>query len=182
MKHLLSIFFLFLPALVWGQSPKLALAWAHREKLEENNSGIKYGSDILYSSQIHSTLEIGRSKYLKLSIGDTGEDGFGGHHHIINYWSAGASLEFVLAKQFIFAPKIFSTFCYKFISTQINIAAYTDFKKIDPVITPEIGIGKWLSIRYGYNFHLTKNSFYQVGNHRFVIAINWYFPHFIHTM
>jgi hypothetical protein len=92
------------------------------------------------------------------------------------------SLNFVLTDYFIFAPKIFTNISCNWFSAQLNLSAYTDLKQIEPVFTPEIGIGRRVGIRYGYNFKLLNKSFSEMGNHRLVIFFNLYFPHFNHTM
>jgi hypothetical protein len=178
MRLLCKIFFLLLPTLVWGQDT-LQNKMKHKDEWKSTQSlNNKYGGNFSYAYQTHSTLEIGCSKYLFVTVENTSVDFPQTHHAVRNNWSVGASVEFIIGKHFIIGPKLFSNLSYKWFSAQVNVTAYNDFKKICPVITPEMGIGNWIGIRYGYNLNLTKNVFYEIGSHRIIVFLRLYIPNF----
>lgn len=151
-------------------------------KQKWKNPEKKIGYNLSYSYQTQSVLEIGCSRYHKIKIGRTPYKEFHSKAYVKDYWSSGVSLNFVLGKRFILAPKIFTNISYKLLSAQLNLSAFTDFKNMEPVFTPEIGIGRVIGIRYGYNFKILNKSFHEMGNHRLVVFFNLYFPHFRHVM
>lgn len=159
------------------QPQKKVLQWKNPEK--------QMGYNLSYSNQTQSVLEVGVSKWHKYRVDSRpNEDDFkpSSRPYVKDYWSSGVSLNFVLADHFVFAPKLFTNISCNWFSAQLNLSAYTDLKQIEPVFTPEIGIGRIVGIRYGYNFKLLNKSFPEMGDHRLVIFFNLYFPHFKHTM
>lgn len=152
------------------------------KKQRWENPEKKIGYNLSYSYQTQSVLEIGCSRYHKIKIGHIPYREFYSRAVVKDYFASGATLNFVLANRFVFAPKIFTNISYKFFSAQINLSAYTDFKTVEPVFTPEIGIGRVIGIRYGYNFKILNKSFPEMGTHRLIIFFNLYFPHFKHVM
>jgi hypothetical protein len=136
-----------------------------------------HGINLAYSNQIHSAIEIGYARYLKV-ISKKKLDRYElsaarGARYTFAYWNVGSSLDFLLSRNFILGLKLYSNFTYNYFSSQLNVTAYTDFKTICPIIKPEIGIGKFIGVRYGYNFKLNKNSFNAIGNHKITFFINW---------
>lgn len=156
----------------------------HNTKVHSNSNGL----NISYSNQIHSAIEIGYTKYLKSIVKTKVNGSIGGfdnyEDYTFAYWNAGSSLDFLLSKNFIMGPRFYSNFTYGYFSSQLNITAYTDFKTIFPVITPEIGVGRFIGLRYGYNLKLNKDTYSEIGNHKITVFINlkFGFPSLRHAM
>lgn len=143
------------------------------------------GVNLSFSNQIHSALEIGYTRYLKSIIkSKPGGREFSYEDYTFAYWNAGTSIDFLLTKNLIIGPRLYSNFTYNYFSSQLNITAYTDFKTIYPVITPEVGVGRFIGVRYGYNLKLNKDTYNEIGEHKITIFINlkFGFAHLIHTM
>jgi hypothetical protein len=49
---------------------------------------------------------------------------------------------------------------------------------VDPVLTPKVGFGRWVGLRYGRNFHLGPFRFSEIGDDCFELFIRLYFPAF----
>lgn len=156
----------------------------HNTKVHSNSNGL----NISYSNQIHSAFEIGYTKYLKSIVKTKVNGSIGGfdnyEDYTFAYWNAGSSLDFLFSKNFIMGPRLYSNFTYGYFSSQLNITAYTDFKTIFPVITPEIGVGRFIGLRYGYNLKLNKDTYSEIGNHKITVFINlkFGFPSLRHAM
>ena len=144
----------------------------HNTKAHSNPNGL----NLSYSNQIHSAIEIGYIRYLKSIVKSKVNGSTSGYDkyedYTFAYWNISASVDFLLTKNFIFGPRLSSNFTYSYFSSQLNVTAYSDSKTIHPVITPEIGIGKFIGIRYGYNFKLDKDTYNEIGNHKITVFIN----------
>lgn len=164
-------------------TPKTKSKWQNT-KAHSNPNGL----NISYSNQIHSALEIGYTKYLKSIVKSKVNGSISGYDkyedYTFAYWNISASVDLLLTKNFIFGPRLSSNFTYSYFSSQLNVTAYSDSKTIHPVITPEIGIGKFIGIRYGYNFKLDKDTYNEIGNHKITVFINlkFDFPSLRHVM
>lgn len=82
--------------------------------------------------------------------------------------------EFSFGENFFIGPKIGFEMNFAVISTKLNIINYTDFKKYDPRITPEIGLSIWgyVNLTYGYNIKLLKNNIDNVPTNRLSLSFN----------
>jgi hypothetical protein len=146
----------------------------HRPSGKRWHKDDNIGAMLAYHNHIHSALEIGIKQ---ITLSRTIMHGEMPHYHrYAKDWIAvGTGLEFEMSRHFIFAPRLFSSFTYSIFTSSISLYPYTDFKKIDPVITPSIGLctkgDGGFDLKYGYNFHLTQNSFAEIGQHRLTISI-----------
>ena len=87
-----------------------------------------------------------------------------------------AGNEFVIAKNFLIAPKIGVTYNFwQLLFIRGDFSLYNNFEHIQPVITPKIGIGVLgVSLFYGRNFNINKNTrFEALGRNQFGISFNF---------